>query len=318
MTRQAIEMEDDKADAIDPLTEQALSWLVRLHSGEETEADWHAYHDWKASAPDRSDAASRAESIWSRIGPALKPRKTGRNITSGIALAIGLTAAAAYMGAFGPSSGWLADEATGFGERRTVVLADGSTVFLDAATSLDIAFSPAERRITLRDGQIFVTVSPDAKRRFVVAAQGGSVQALGTAFNVRTDENGVSVAVTEHTVRVKSGASASVDVTQGNGVDYTRAGRLGIPTPVDTASATAWTNGELIFDNRPLGDVVKDIARYAGGTVVFTDTSLKELTITGVFKADDSAAFFAALEEALPVSVVRLPLVTVIRPKPQG
>jgi transmembrane sensor len=305
-------MEHDGADGLDPLTEQALAWLVRLHSGDETEADWNAYHDWKASAPAHGEAASRAEKMWSRIGPALKPRSTGRNVSSVIVLAVTVAGAAAYMGAFGPISGWLADEATGIGERRSVVLADGSSIMLDAATSFDIEFSQQERRIVLRDGQVFVTVKPDPSRRFVAEARGAAVQALGTAFNVRIADNDVRVAVTEHTVRVSSGAAAGVDVTQGNGIDYTREGQLGTPVRVDTDSATAWTHGELIFDGRPLGDVVRDIGRYQRGTVVFTDASLRDLTVTGVFNTADNAAFFDALEHALPVRVTRLPLLTVI------
>lgn len=318
MARQAIEMEDDDGDAVDPLTEQALQWLVRLHSGEETDAEWNAYHDWKSAAPAHAEAATRAEQIWGRIGPALKPRKTGRNVSSAIVLAMTVAGAAAYMGAFGPISGWLADEATGIGERRTAVLADGSTVTLDAATSFDIAFTPTERRIVLRDGQIFVTVKPDAGRRFVVEARGAAVQALGTAFNVRMEDDAVRVAVTEHAVRVSYGTTPGVDVPQGNGVDFTREGRLSAPAPVDTDSATAWTHGELVFDNRPLGEVVRHIARYQHGTVVFTDASLKDLTVTGVFNTADSAAFFDALADALPVRVTRLPLLTVIRRREGG
>src|SRR5262249_17286468 len=146
---------------------------------------------WKAAAAEHAQAAARAEKMWSRIGPALKPRSTGRNVSSAVILAVTLTGAAAYIGAFGPMSGWLADEATGIGERRSVVLADGSTAVLDAATSLDIEFSEHERRIVLRDGQVFVTVTPDAARRFIVEARGGTVQALGTAFNVRIEDSDV-------------------------------------------------------------------------------------------------------------------------------
>jgi len=318
MMGQAIEMQDDDAAAVDPLTERALAWLVHLHSGEESEADWHAYHEWKAGAPAHAEAAARAEEMWSRIGPALKTKRTGRNIAGAIVLTVSLAGAAAYTGAFGPASGWLADEATGVGERRTVVLADGSAISLDAMTSFDIAYSAGERRIVLRDGQIFVVVKPDPRRRFVVEARGGSVQALGTAFNVRMVDSGVRIAVTEHTVRVSHGAAASVDVSQGNGVDYTREGHMSAPQPIDTDSATAWTHGELVFDNRPLGEVAKDIGRYQHGAVVFTDTSLRDLTVTGVFNTNDSAAFFDALEDALPVRVTRLPLLTIIRRREAG
>jgi transmembrane sensor len=312
MTWQPANMEDEEARPVDPLTEEALAWLVRLHSGEETEADWNGYHDWKQIDRAHADAAQRAESMWSRLGPALIKKRRGRNLSGAIVLAV-LLAGATYSGAFGPSSSWLADEATGVGERRTLTLADGSAVTLDSATSLDVEYGAKERRIVLRDGQIFVTVKPDAARRFVVEAEGGSVWALGTAFNVRMDDAGVRVAVTEHAVRVTYGPTARVDIREGQGVGYASKSGLGPAHPVNTNEVTAWTHGRIVFDNQPLHAVVDEIGRYQRGTVVFTDSALRELTVTGVLETDDADAFFEALERTLPVRVIRLPYLTVIR-----
>lgn len=307
-------MADDKdAAPVDPLTEEALAWLVRLHSGEETEADWNAYHDWKAAEPAHADAAQRAERMWSRLGPALSAPRTSRNVAGMLLLAACLAGGGAASGAFGPLSGWLADEATGIGERRVVTLADGSTVMLDSATSIDIEYAGDARRITLRDGQIFVSVQPDPARPFVVQAREGTVRALGTAFNVRAEERGARVAVTEHAVRVTYGGNSSVDIREGEGVEYAAGGGLGKPDAIDVRNVTAWQQGEIVFDARPLGDVAHDLARYRRGTVVFTDASLKDLPVTGVFSTTDTDAFFTALEMTLPVSVTRLPLVTLIR-----
>ncbi|NSL70642.1 iron dicitrate transport regulator FecR [Hyphomicrobium sulfonivorans] len=309
--RQQTRMTDQGAGSLDALTEEALAWLVRLHSGEETDQDWHLYHDWKAASAEQRAAAERAEAMWSRLGPALAGKKS-RKISGALVLMVALLGTAAYSGMLGRSNQWLADEATGIGERRTVHLADGSAVVLDSVTSFDVEFSNDERRIKLRDGQIYVTVAPNPARPFVVEAQGGDVQALGTAFNVRIDEADVSVAVTEHAVRVGMMNAQSVDVSVGYGVDYSRADGLGKVAAVDTASITAWQRGELVFDNRPLGDVLEDMERYEHGAVIFTDAELKQLPVTGVFSTDDLGAFFDALEHALPVRVTRLPLVTVI------
>jgi transmembrane sensor len=313
MTRQTIRMQDEGATGVDPLTEEALAWLARLHSGEETDADWHLYADWKAIDQAHVDAAARAEQIWDRLGSALRPNRKGGKVLGGIGIAVLLVGASASLGAFGPPSGWFADEATGFGERRTVELADGSAIVLDSATSFDIAYSRRERRIVLRDGQVYITVQPDPARPFVVEAGGGAVQALGTAFNVRMAHDGVRVDVTQHAVRVSAADTPSVDVEQGQGVGFTRRS-IGAPAPIDIAAVTAWTHGEIVFDDRPLGDVVTEIGRYRSGSVVFTDAALKKLTVTGVFNTTDTDDFFDALEQTLPVRVIRLPLITLIRP----
>lgn len=315
MTRQRVRMGDGKDQSVDPLTEEALSWLVRLHSGNETNADWDAYHDWKLADATHAAAAERAEAMWSRLGPALTKKRSTRNTTGAVVLAIFLLGSAVYSGMLDNPSSWLADEATRIGERRTVVLADGSAVTLDSATALDVVFSAGERRIVLRDGQIYVAVKPDPDRAFVVEADGGAVKALGTAFNVRLQDAGASVAVTEHAVRVRYGPAQSVEVHQGQGVGYSSAHGLGRPGSVDTQGITAWRHGEIVFDNLPLGDVVRELGRYRHGTVIFTDNALKALTVTGVFSTDDTGAFFDALERTLPVSVLRLPYVTLIQPR---
>jgi transmembrane sensor len=315
MMRRAKMADERDAAPVDPLTEEALEWLVRLHSGEETAADWNSYHDWKAADAAHAEAAQRAERMWSRLGPALSSRRTPRNVIGALLLVACLAGGGAATGAFGPLSGWLADEVTGVGERRVVTLADGSTVMLDSSTSVDIAYSGVERRVILRDGQIFVSVAPNPERPFIVEARQGAVRALGTAFNVRTEDTGARVAVTEHAVRVTYAGKSSVDVREGEGVGYA-AGGLGKPGIVDTNDVTAWRHGEIVFDSRPLGEVAAELGRYRRGTVVFTDASLKDLPVTGVFSTTDAESFFAALELTLPVHVTQLPLVTLIRRDP--
>ncbi len=59
---------------------------MRLHSGEETEADWNSYHDWKAADATHAEAAQRAERMWSRLGPALSSRRTPRNVIGALLL----------------------------------------------------------------------------------------------------------------------------------------------------------------------------------------------------------------------------------------
>ena len=313
MTRRAKMADEKDAASVDPLTEEALAWLVRLHSGEETAADWNAYHDWKAAEPAHEEAAQRAERMWTRLGPALSKQRSSRNITGALFLAACIAGAGVAGGAFGPLSGWLADEATGIGERRTITLADGSTVMLDSATSLDIAYAGAERRVVLRDGQIFVSVTADPARPFVVEAGQGTVRALGTAFNVRAGDDGAHVAVAEHAVRVTYDGKSSVDIREGEGVGYGMSGGLSGPVVVDVRDVTAWQHGEIVFDGRPLGEVTGEFGRYRRGTVIFTDASLKQLPVTGVFSTSDTDAFFTALERTLPVRVTRLPLVTLIQ-----
>jgi ferric-dicitrate binding protein FerR (iron transport regulator)/tetratricopeptide (TPR) repeat protein len=88
---------------------------------------------------------------------------------------------------------------TKVGERRRVLLADGSVLFVNQKTSLHI---DADRRVTLQQGEVFVEVAPRAPETFVVQTPQRAVTALGTKFLVRADDAGTNVAVTQGKVKV--------------------------------------------------------------------------------------------------------------------
>src|SRR3546814_14300232 len=73
---------------------------------------------------------------------------------------------------------------TVLGERRVVTLADGSTVSLDAASEVRVAYSERARELALVRGQARFDVAHDPRRPFAVQARDQRVVAPGTAFNV--------------------------------------------------------------------------------------------------------------------------------------
>lgn len=312
----------DAIDArLDPLTERALEWLVHLHSGSETEQDWNAFHDWKASGAAQRQAAEAAERLWEGLGSALRRRRRAKAavatvLSACLLAAIGLGFA---TGLFGAPVAYFTDEWTGVGERRVLTLSDGSRLELDAATSLDVGFTPAQRRLVLFGGRIHVTVAADPGRPFVVEAAGGTTRALGTAFEVSRAGDQVEVVVTEHAVRVAypdDDPGASVEVHAGSEVDYAPQTGLAHPRTADLRSRGAWRRGMLLLDSRPLGDVVTEIERYRRGRIVIADPALRQLPVSGMFETADTDALLDALATALPVRVAKLPWLTVIRRDP--
>jgi transmembrane sensor len=105
---------------------------------------------------------------------------------------------------------------TDIGERRSITLADGSTVDLNARSRLRIEFSGSERRVELLGGQALFQVAKDKHRPFIVASGEATVRAVGTQFDVYRKDSGTTVTVLEGRVAVyasghaESGASAEV------------------------------------------------------------------------------------------------------------
>lgn len=314
--------EDQQSQADTRLSDEALEWIVRLHSGRAGAADRDAFAAWRGQSAGHEHAAREAEAIWSGIGlagdevrrterRAARVRVTRRAVLGGVAVAAAGTALHA-TGMLGPHL--LADHVTGIGEQRTVALADGSTVFLNAGSALSVDFGESVRRLRLHRGQATFTVASDAARPFVVAAADGSARALGTVFDVDIRPLEVVVTVIEGTVGVTAGPSGDAILAGVN--QRVRYGAAGAPLPaeaVDADTETAWRRGKLIFDRRPLGDVVAEIERYRRGRIVIASDRLRRLEVTGVFDLADPDAILDVMEETLPVRVARLPFLTVVR-----
>jgi transmembrane sensor len=321
--RQAMTSDDDVPDrpdaltSLDPVTREAIAWLVRMRSGLETEGDRLEYESWKSMSAERRAAAEHAEQLWDMMGPALarsKSRERGR-LPVVVAAVVGLGAILFGAGVFGPPQGFFPEESTGTGERRSVVLPDGSLVELDTGTSFDVA--EGGRLVLLYAGQIFVTVARDPSRAFAVRTGAGTVEALGTAFNLRQDGAATTVTVTESRVRVTvptAGVQPSTsEASAGEAITFRPDTGISLPLRADLVARTAWRRGELRFEERPLGEVMAELGRYQRGAVVFTDDSLRRLPVTGVFRVDNADSMLNAIALLAPVTITRLPWLTIVR-----
>lgn len=305
-------------EPLDPVTEEALARLVHLQSGDATAQDRADHDAWKAADPEHAAAGARAERLWTMLGPALASRKVKGPKRIPVVLAAGaaLAALAVASGLFGPPAAYVADERTGVGERRGVTLADGSKVELDTGTSFDV--TEGGRRLTLYTGQVFVTVARDPTRPFRVVSGDATVEALGTAFDVRRDGETTTVVVTESAVRVSHPDRAGgLPVAAGQEVAFSPTTGRGPVRRAALPERTAWRQGQLRFTERPLGEVLDELGRYRRGVIIVTDPALRRLPVTGVFDVDRPDVLLDAVAVALPVRVRRLPWLTIVRRDPE-
>lgn len=297
----------------DELAEQALQWLVDLHAGEGQSASWDDYLRWCETSPAHQRAAQTAERLWERLGSAVERPKTRRLPLLGLTVALLLAGGLYWQG---HDQGWMADQRTAVGERRQVRLADGSQLELAPQTRVDVLLQADRRVLRLYAGEVFVQVAADPLRPFEVEARGGRIRALGTAFDVRHTDSAVQLAVSEHAVRVSLDASAqTAEVQEGQGLQYGRQW-LSQPQPVDLNAATAWRRGRLVFNARPLGEVVEELGRYHRGLILIRDADLRGLPVTGIVGTGDTAAQLQLLQQSLPVRIRQLPWLTLIERDP--
>lgn len=296
---------------------EAALWLARLHSGSASEADQLACRRWRAGHAENERAWQRAELLGRTLGliPAQlgmstldRPQSAQRRAalkTLVTLMTAGPLAWASYRVA--PWQEWLADESTAVGMRREVLLPDGTRVLLNTASAIDVAFDNSLRLIRLRAGEIFVETAadPEAVRRpFVVQSDDGRIQALGTRFGVRRDDDPgrTRVSVFEGAVRIRprSAPAAAVVVSANEQSCFTATGAAAAQA-LDP-HAGAWIHGTLYAENMRLADFAAELSRYRTG-LLRVDPAVADLRISGAFQLNDSDKILRLVQRSLPLRI---------------
>ena len=312
---------DDRRSA----TEEALHWFVRLRAGEITDGDRTRFQVWRDGHVYRREEFDKLTEIWDDlddIAPLLErevdraeaeSQPTGRRFStprqerrSGYGWSAALVASLLAVMA----DGWwfagradIAEYRTARGEQRTVMLSDGSRLILNTETSVTTELSMFARTVALHQGEVLFVVAHDDRKPFRVEAGNGIVRDIGTQFTVRRDQERVTVSVLEGAVEVQS-SNERVSVKQGRTLtageqtSYGAEGEFSSVTTVDIAAVTAWTTGEIIFEQRPLAEVVQEFGRYHRGEIRVLDPRLSERQISGRFNLRDREAFLLAVAAA--------------------
>ena len=150
---------------------------------------------------------------------------------------------------------------TGFGEQLAVTLPDGSTVTLNAASSLSFNENTweAQREVQL-EGEGFFEV--EEGEQFTVKTSLGSVSVLGTSFNVQERKNLLNVACYTGKVRVQNEYKVSQTLTPGKKIRVEQAKvSLDDFVPEETVG---WKKGIFRFDDIPLNIVFDELQRQYG------------------------------------------------------
>jgi transmembrane sensor len=313
------------------IRETAAAWVARrdagLSSHEEAElkawlardarhrAAW-AEHGFAWSLLDRPTQGGAAGDVLDELR-ALDRRQRRRRVALGAAAALimfggisrwSLTRPAAFTGA--PT---VATARVLLPERQT--LADGSVVELKDGAQFEIKFEPALRRVALIRGEAHFAVAKDPARPFVVEANGSEFRAVGTAFAVQLDGAGVAVIVTEGHVAVTTppGNASRDPPTQA----ILSPGQQGLIEPgavtatvrnvpaAELSERLAWRAPRLEFSGTPLADAVTLLNQQAGsrdGTrFALGDPSLAQVKVSGLFRADNTAALLDLLDSGFGI-----------------
>lgn len=188
------------------------------------------------------------------------------------------------------------------GERRELALSDGSVVQVDPETVLKVNYDERAREIVLSQGRALFRVAKDPGRPFSVRTEETVVRAIGTAFAVERQHDGVRVTVAEGRVTVfspelqESGSQATPILSANEQTIIQRSGVAQAVRKVDTSRELAWAEGRLEFNDESLQSAVAQFNRYNSLQLRIVDPDLRTRTVSGIFNASDPKSFVAFLE----------------------
>lgn len=330
------------------IREQASEWLVCFSEGEVDAAAREAFTYWLRTSPEHVRAYLRISAFWhdaelidkatrgdidglvqralkennvvsfTEVGRVSPPSSdvSERGARSGRPWAIAAAMAIACVGMLFAVLHFYGGQtyATGVGELRTVTLADGSKVEINARSRIKVNFTDSQRDVELLEGQALFSVAKDAARPFVVRSGNTSVKAVGTQFDVNRKPGGTvvtvfegSVAVTQSEPKRTTNAPAAVAVPRvllTPGEQVTATGHIIMPAKkANLAAATAWTEGLLVFDSAPLSEVVQEFNRHNLKPMLIMDDRLSTLRISGIFPASGAERLTVFLRERFDIVV---------------
>ena len=198
---------------------------------------------------------------------------------------------------------------TKYGERRTIVLPDESTVVLNGNSKLKYSknWSGQQIREVWIDGEGFFAVQhTKSHQKFVVHTREGlSVEVLGTKFNVKSREHGSEVLLTEGKVKLNVDNTESPVYLNPGELATVKKNQLS-KRVVEGTQYTSWVRSKLVFDKTQLIELAQILQDTYGLKVSFQNEDLKERRLSGEISSATSDDILFAIAETFNIKVTKM------------
>jgi transmembrane sensor len=150
------------------------------------------------------------------------------------------------------------------GGQWSVILPDGTKVFLDATSSIKYPtkFIGKERNVDIT-GQAYFEVARNAKMPFQVRTKNQIVKVLGTHFNINVypDEPLSAVTLLEGSVKISSGVKSALLKPGQQAVMPKGTDNISVKK-VDAENFIAWKTGRFYFSSADIQTVMRQLSRW--------------------------------------------------------
>ena len=179
---------------------------------------------------------------------------------------------------------------TAKGQHSNITLQDSTEVTLNYLSELKVNRSPFEkaRRVSLKGEALFHVRKNGTP--FIITTDIGTVQVLGTQFNVRLRDEKMEVAVLSGTVRLsvfKDGKDSSIILTTGQISQCARNDYPGLPASLPFSDYPGWLQGKITTYKSSLASVCRDLESQLDIKIKIENPQLSAATITGTINGQN-------------------------------
>jgi len=307
------------------LIDEAAQWMALLHSGRASAQEEQAFAAWRASDPSREEIYRLMSGGLNQLqNPGLHrlPRQAVRHSLeapsrrrfiegllglTGVAIALGL-AGRYSVGTSGGPLAWLPESGqlqTATAERLSATLVDGSSLILNAQTTVVPRFDDLQRLLLLRQGNLWIDVAQDPQRPFVVETEHGRLRALNsrlpdTRFLAERDDEATRIVMLNAQVELRTRSGQLQVISAGQSARFNAQEILEVTA--SSGHEQSWTDGQLEVRDWPLAEVIRQLRSYRRGIIRVSDQAA-QLRLSGIYPLDDSDRTLRLLERSLPIQI---------------
>lgn len=190
-----------------------------------------------------------------------------------------------------------------YGKRVHVTLCDGTKIWANAGTVLlfPTRFEDKKREIYV-DGEIYIDVTPNPEKPFIVKTSDMGIKVLGTSFYVSAYRKDAEKSIVLVTGKVEVAASNGETVRILPNDRFRQSADRYVVDKVNVEDYGSWKDGQLSFRNTELSGILKQLSRYYNVKIVYDKQ--RPITCSGKLNLDDTIEqLLNTITETAPVVI---------------
>ena len=188
-------------------------------------------------------------------------------------------------------------------------LPDGSSIFIDAKTNLNIEFYKGKREVTLNDGRVMFEVAKDENRVFIIKSGDINIEVVGTKFEVIHKKDITTINVEEGIVKTYF-SSYFFDkqneklLTKENSITYSNfQGNINNQEKINPEKIALWRDNLISLNKVSLKDAFDEFSKYNDISTSFSSKEVENYLITAEFSSTQLEIFLKTISKIYPLKI---------------